>query len=560
MKLQSVKIHNFRGILEQEFWFNDYSLLVGQNNAGKTTVIDAIRAFYEKDGFKFRQEKDFPRCTVLDQESWIELDFALTEDEFGSLATEYQVASNILRVRKYFITNSKTHDEKPASGLIFAYKANGLLSNEPFYGAKNVQSGKFGDIVYIPAVSKVDDHTKLSGPSALRDLLTDVLSNVIDGSDAYNDFVDNVQKFDKTIRNIETKDGRSLSGFENDLNGLVGSWRASFKVKLTPPSTPEIVKSMIGWDLTDPVHGKEQDIDAYGSGFQRHFIYSIIQLSAKYVSKKVSKKTKDFVPSMTLLLFEEPEAFLHPPQQDILAKSLMSLAATEGWQVLCATHSSHFVSKNADNIPAIIRLCWDNDQIIKHQINSKDWQGIVNTNQDFTNYPTLAKKVSAEDMKPEMEAVKHFLWLSPDRCSLFFADFVLLVEGPTEASLINKMISEDKICSTRKGAYILDCLGKYNIHRFINLLTNFGIYHSVLYDDDNNENEHRDLNNLIEASKDPKYTIKSQTLTSDLETYLAVPPAGAPHRKPQHMLFLYESKQIDEIKMNNFSKLIEACF
>ena len=50
MKLLSVKLHNFRGILDQEVQFQTYSLLVGPNNAGKSTFIDGIRAFYEKDG------------------------------------------------------------------------------------------------------------------------------------------------------------------------------------------------------------------------------------------------------------------------------------------------------------------------------------------------------------------------------------------------------------------------------------------------------------------------------------------------------------------------------
>jgi predicted ATP-dependent endonuclease of OLD family len=47
MKISKVVIHNFRSILDSEFDLADYSLLVGENNAGKTTVISALRAFYE---------------------------------------------------------------------------------------------------------------------------------------------------------------------------------------------------------------------------------------------------------------------------------------------------------------------------------------------------------------------------------------------------------------------------------------------------------------------------------------------------------------------------------
>ena len=56
---------------------------------------------------------------------------------------------------------------------------------------------------------------------------------------------------------------------------------------------------------------------------------------------------------MTLILFEEPEAFLHPPQQEILAQNLATMSGNSDQQVICSTHSSHFVSRNAARIPSI---------------------------------------------------------------------------------------------------------------------------------------------------------------------------------------------------------------
>lgn len=217
MKLIAAKIHGFRGILEQEVALRNYSLLVGPNNSGKSSVIDAIRAFYEKDGFKFKKEHDLPFVQSTDSESWIELLFVLADQEYDSLADDYKIPEKQLRVRKYFQTTVKTHDGKPATGSIFGYKSDGTLSNEPFYGAKNVQSGKFGDLVYVPAISKVDEHAKLSGPSALRDLLTDIMSDVVEAGKAYSEFSASVQRFSESIRDEKTADERSLSGFESDL-------------------------------------------------------------------------------------------------------------------------------------------------------------------------------------------------------------------------------------------------------------------------------------------------------------------------------------------------------
>ena len=563
MKLTNVTIHNFRGLLHQQVTFKSYTLLVGPNNAGKSSVIDAIRAFYEKDGFKFKKENDFPFIATPDGESWIELVFSLTEEEYETLADDYKAVPKLLRVRKYFQTAVKTHDGKSAAGSIFGYRSDGALSIEPFYGAKNVQSGKFGDLVYIPAISKVDEHAKLSGPSALRDLLADIMTDVVEAGKAYGEFSASVKKFSDSIRDEKTGDDRSLSGFENELNTLLKPWDSEFKLKFPAPSAAEIIKSMLGWDLFDQFHGKAQGIDYYGSGFQRHFIYSLIQLGSRYVGKKATKKTKDFTPSLNLVLFEEPEVFLHPPQQEILARNLMAVASSGHWQVVSATHSSHFVSKNAIDIPAVVRLRRSDGRCEAFQIDPTAWGEIVDSNQTITaigkKYPKMAKRLHEDDSKPEMEAVKHFLWLNPDRSSVFFANHVLLVEGATEVALVNRLVGDGKIANADCGLYVLDCIGKYNIHRFMNLLSRLGVSHAVIHDDDNCKDEHFEINKLIEESKDASLTLCIKQIAGDLETMLGVLPSGSDHRKPQHILYQYDTGKIDAAKVQDFCSLVEAC-
>jgi putative ATP-dependent endonuclease of the OLD family len=560
MKVLQLVIHNFRGIFNSTIDLCDYTLLVGPNNAGKSTVVDAIRAFYEKDGFKFKPEEDFPFASTTDKESWVEIMFALSSEEYDSLANTYKTPNRQLRLRKYFQTINKMQDGKSATGSIFGYKADGSLSSDSFYGAKNVQSGKIGDIVYIPAVSKVDEHTKLSGPSALRDLLTNVLQDVVEASAAFNQFNKDFASFAAGIKNEKTEDGRSLNGLEEELNRLLGSWDIEFKLKLVAPSTPDIIKSMVGYDLFDKVHGKAQGADQFGSGFQRHFIYSLIQIGARYVGKKPKKKSRDFTPSMTLILFEEPEAYLHPPQQEILARSLISLSCTADRQVICSTHSAHFVSKNAANIPSIVRMKRNNTHVTAFQISKEAWDQIVHANQAINEiakrWPDMAKRLETDDLRPEMEAVKNFLWLNPDRCGLFFANHVLLVEGQAEQALINRLAGDGKIPEAQQGIYVLDCLGKYNIHRFINLLKALGVPHSVVHDDDLDEDQHKELNELIAASKDPQLTFAVKTVPGNIEKFLDVSSCGSPHRKPQHLLFLYEKGEIKESKLKNFCDLI----
>jgi predicted ATP-dependent endonuclease of OLD family len=289
----------------------------------------------------------------------------------------------------------------------------------------------------------------------------------------------------------------------------------------------------------------------------------LIQLGAKYVGKKPSKKTKDFTPSMTLILFEEPEAFLHPPHQEILAHSLTMLADNPDQQVICSTHSSHFVSRNAARIPAIGCLKRDNGRVLACQIDAKAWDEIVDANQVMNKiaakWPNMKKKLEADDERPEMEAVKYFLWLNPDRCGMFFANHVLIVEGPSEQAFINKLLGDGKIKRPADGLYVLDSIGKFNMHRFMNLLAQLGIPHSVIHDDDENRDQHADVNQLIQDSKHATLTTTVISIAGDLETMLGIPKPKSDHRKPQHLLYLYESGQINPDKVEDFCALVESC-
>jgi hypothetical protein len=158
-----------------------------------------------------------------------------------------------------------------------------------------------------------------------------------------------------------------------------------------------------------------------------------------------------------------------------------------------------------------------------------------------------------------MEAVKHFLWLNVDRSCLFFANHVLLVEGQTEVAIISKLIADGRIKSPDCGLYVLDCLGKFNIHRFMHFLTRLGIPHAVLLDDDGGEEGHAEINKLIDDSAHPALTLCVQKIPGNLEAMLAVPTARPNRRKPQHLLYLYETGQIEQARIDAFCSLVEGC-
>src|SRR6266481_3121160 len=116
MKLHQIRIHNFRSIIDVEIEAHDYMLLVGANNAGKSTIVNALRAFY--DDVKWTSE-DLPKAGAKDEESWVQLTFQLEVDEWTGLADKYKegVTDNRLTVRRYFKAEDKARLQKDQSNI-----------------------------------------------------------------------------------------------------------------------------------------------------------------------------------------------------------------------------------------------------------------------------------------------------------------------------------------------------------------------------------------------------------------------------------------------------------
>lgn len=381
MKITKITIHNFRSIREQSLNLCDYSLLIGANNSGKTNIIDALRIFYEKD-LKFTPNRDFPKFDVDNQESWIEIEFYLEDDEFSDLKDEYRQPNNILRVRKYLKSN-ETNRVKSNQSNIYAYEGE-QLSENLFYGAKNISEAKLGDVIYIPEVTKVDEYTKLSGPSAFRNLLEFVVKKLIKNSLAFESLGKTFEDFNKRFKEEASKDGISLKNLIQDINDGIRDWGTSFGMEINQIKPEEIIKNLITYYLEDEnLKDQKLDVSSFGQGLQRHLIYTLVKLSAKYKDTPTKKDKKEFAPNFTLILFEEPEAFLHPAQQEILNVSLKELSTEYSQQVLISTHSTHFVSKNISDIPSILKLAKDGPKTKIYQIDKESLEVTLKENKEL---------------------------------------------------------------------------------------------------------------------------------------------------------------------------------
>ena len=226
----------------------------------------------------------------------------------------------------------------------------------------------------------------------------------------------------------------------------------------------------------------------------------------------------------------------------MLSGDLRALSAAPGTQVLLSSHNPLFATHSIREISAICRLQRDNCQTSAYQISGQQLETVLaNNQQDAQAWQAAGMQIDPDDLLTDMEAVKYALWLDGKRCGAFFAEKILLVEGPTETALLSYMRDQGLLPSCR-DVFIMDTIGKFNIHRFMRLLECFGIKHCVLYDGDNGR--HAAVDATIQAAVNP-YTVGIDTFQSDLEGFLAIPAARQKHRKPQHLMVHVERNRIN---------------
>lgn len=575
MHILKITIHNFRSFKNEEFLLDKYSLLIGENNVGKTNVVSALRIFYEE--IKFDAKSDFPKFDTDDSESWIEIDFKTTEDEQLNLKDEYKNSNSILKVRKY-LKSDDVNLVKPAQSNIYAYE-NEVLSQNLFYGAKNISSAKLGNIIYIPESSKTDDGFKMSGPSPLREMVSFVMNRAVKTSPSFSTLQTSFDKFNKAFRSESSKDGFSINDLVKDINQNLSQWEINFGLEINPISTSDIVKNLVShWIEDNQLNGAKININLFGQGLQRHLIYTLIRLGSRYIEKK-SETKKEFSPDFTLILFDEPEAFLHPAQQELLNMSLNELSLDYAQQILITTHSPIFVSKNIDNLPSLIRILREKGSSNAHQISSADLNAIFDANSGLykkfhgllldSNTPDalknkIKKRNFASDteddaQKIEEESLRYALWLDYDRASSFFAKHVIICEGSSEKVFLDHLLNSQWTELKNKNIYCLDALGKFNIHRYMNLFDKLGISHSILFDKDDDQ-IHEIVNDFLSANKN-SHTRAFHSFDKNLETFLNIPISNRSDKKPLNVMWHYikgkiATEKVDELK-SVFIKLID---
>ena len=147
-----------------------------------------------------------------------------------------------------------------------------------------------------------------------KDLLKDLL-NKFNGSKDKKDFVNNVNKI---LGDFGVKDKE----FDVKISG--DKFKEDLIIKIAKAFAKDLYKTNIN----------EVDFENIGMGTQRLIVAALIRY---YQEKEIAKDEE------VLIIFEEPEAYLHPKWKEGLYNSLLKLSEREKTKVLITTHDPYFI-------------------------------------------------------------------------------------------------------------------------------------------------------------------------------------------------------------------------
>lgn len=153
------------------------------------------------------------------------------------------------------------------------------------------------------------------GPIFSKNILKELVDN-FNGSDDKNNFIYDVNRLLEDIGVAKTKFDVKIAEDE-------------FNENLIIKITKAFVKDLYETDVN------EVDLDRIGMGIQRLIVAVLIRY---YEEKKIEKNEK------VLIIFEEPEVYLHPKLKKGLYESLLKLSTDrENTMVLITTHDPYFI-------------------------------------------------------------------------------------------------------------------------------------------------------------------------------------------------------------------------
>jgi len=454
MKLQKLIIENFRGLKGEEniidFSNSNIIFLIGQNNVGKSTYLRAYEFFVNpKQTARMEDFYNYDTSIPIIIEGWFlkEVDDEKEEDLIGKgksaepdWVDKWVGADGFVKIRKTWKNvgafNKETYSPKDGKWVPNGF--GGLDSLFTKYSPEPI------------AINAMEDETTLE--EKVNKLIQDRYLKKVkeDYEDLYKRALDDIKELQDKITSSE-----DVGKLNEELNAHFKETFSELTLKIQA-SKEENIKLEDAFKKNHTISVERNNSERKesflqnGHGVIRQALFNFIA----FLKESSVGTRKEY-----LILFEEPELFLHPQVTFKLRECLYKLADNSPYQVLCATHSPMMIDVSKQH-SSLIRAVKDKEE------NTRTYQ---------VGDDIFAKD---EDRKQRVQMINRF---NPHVCEAFYADKVILVEGDTEAivyrDLLKRFYPEEEI-------FVLNTGSKNNMPFFQEILTAFRIKHCVIHDAD----------------------------------------------------------------------------
>ncbi|MFK3893999.1 AAA family ATPase [Bacillus subtilis] len=511
INLSYLSVSNFRSIDKIEVDLFDFTSLIGPNNCGKSSIIRAIEILLNQSkpsiddwrkGFENEDiiiegvfdnildwERDTPGVAGLVNDGKIKLRLRASlkdgkvEIFYEAYIKQYEIngfqekwndnSDKVKQIATLLGIDGKTwktkaNKERVKEEIKQANPELVTLSKED-WTSENISIAPalkqaLPNAVVIPAVKDASDELKPTNTTVFGTLLKQIILPAIQNMDEYKNLMENVELLSKKLSGELEEEIPIISQLTNDISNRMSSIiESKIKFAMSTPDTNKFVGNYTTLLMDD---GVETTIERQGHGSQRALIFALIEVLANHSSKNTSEE----MIRSTILLFEEPELYLHPHLMIRLKNALKNISKQAQWQVLISTHSPFLI----DVVENPMSLA------ILNRKSSSEAPYVNQLKQD-----PFEKGINIESEKNALRASLDF---HPTVNQAFFAKRVVLVEGDTEKSLFNHRlrvhehyeISEEVFNTTT----IVSCGGKWTIVPFAKLLKAFKIPFRIVHDCD----------------------------------------------------------------------------
>lgn len=467
-RLHKLTVSNFRciGDTPVEIELDDIVVLVGPNNAGKTSILRAYEVVMQhgsKEGELTRDDfpNGIPDPTHLPT---IELETVVFEK---TAPGERWVRTDAV-AGEMFVREKWTWTDAGAPKKVgWDVAANNWHASEGPWGAPNVAQAYRPQAHQVGAFQAPEEQAK-----EVVQLLTKAIDSRVkelskkkaneDGSTGPTEY----EKLLESIKNLRLAiagDAQTaVADVQRDLSGMISEVFPGYAVSFDARPEEDVEKALNIYKPNPllkmgPIGGFPTTIERQGSGTCRTLIWSALRILADHSDGKSASNSD----RAHLLLMDEPEICLHPDAIREACRVLYDLPKTKNWQVMISTHSPIFIDLSRDNT-SIVR--------VERQTN-----GTVSGTTIFR-----PRRANLDD--DDRTELKLLNLCDPYVAEFFFGGHTIVVEGDTEYTAFKYVISQSP--GKYKNVHIVRARGKACIVPLCKILNQFDKEFSVLHDSD----------------------------------------------------------------------------